>query len=197
VDSVTIGGVKAPLQFVSPGQINAQVPWGVAPGTAGVVVTRKGIGSSVSYSAPISQYSPAAYTFGGVQQAIAINNSDFTITSPTPTFGPYGAHPAAAGDAVFFYASGLGPLDQAPPADGVNSIDATRKTANPLTVTIGGVPAKVDFAGLAPQFTGVYQVNVFIPAGIPANAAAPMLLSINGVDSFRADPTKIPTIAVR
>jgi len=66
-----------------------------------------------------------------------------------------------------------------------------------VTATIGGVDAKVDFAGLAPQFTGVYQVNVFIPAGIPANAAAPMLLSINGVDSFRADPTKIPTIAVR
>jgi uncharacterized protein (TIGR03437 family) len=137
------------------------------------------------------------YSFGSVQQAIAVNNSDFTIASPTPTFGPYGAHPAAAGDVIFFYASGLGALDQAPPADGVNSIDATRRTAVPLTVKMGGVDAKVDFAGLAPQFTGVYQVNVFIPAGIAPNNAVPLQLTIGGVSSASADPTKIATIALR
>ena len=63
-------------------------------------------------------------------------------------------------------------------------------------VTIGGVKAKVDFAGLSPQFTGVYQVNVFIPAGVTPGPAVPVQLAIGGIDSFNA-VTKIATIALR
>jgi uncharacterized protein (TIGR03437 family) len=42
---------------------------------------------------------------------------------------------------------------------------------------------KVDFAGLSPQFTGVYQVNIRIPGGFGVNNAIPMQLTIGGVDS--------------
>src|SRR4051794_30799360 len=42
VDSVTIGGLAAPLVFVSDGQINAQAPWGLGTGETSVVVTRGG-----------------------------------------------------------------------------------------------------------------------------------------------------------
>jgi len=190
VDSVTIGGVKAPLKFVFGTQINAQVPWGVPSGSANVVVTRGGTASQ-AYAAQVADFSPTVYDFNPLQQAIAVN-SDASITGAAPNVLGLTAHPAAAGDGIFFYASGLGALDSAPPADGVNSIDKLRKTANTLSVKIGGVAARVDFAGLSPQFTGVYQVNVTIPSGVTAGGAVPMQLSIGGVDS--ADPA---TIAVR
>lgn len=190
VDSVTIGGVKAPLKFVIGGQINAQVPWNVPSGAANVVVTRGGTASQ-PYVAQVADFSPTVYDFNPSQQAIAVN-SDASITGPAPAVLGLSAHPAKANDGVFFYASGLGALDSDPPANGVNSIDKLRKTANPLTVTVGGIAAHVDFAGLSPQFTGVYQVNITIPSGITAGGAVPLKLSIGGVDS--ADPA---TIAVQ
>ena len=71
---------------------------------------------------------------------------------------------------MVFYASGLGPVDQ-PLRDGMNSLDTLRRTTTPLQVLIGGVAGDVQFSGLSPQFTGVYQVNVVVPAGVSAGAA--------------------------
>jgi uncharacterized protein (TIGR03437 family) len=189
-DSVTIGGIKAPLKFVFGTQINAQVPWGVAAGPADVFVTRQGT-VSAPYTAQVAVFSPTIYDFNPLNQAIAVN-SDATITGPSPNVLGLSARPASVGDRIFFYASGLGPLDKTPPADGVNSIDTLRQTATPLTVKIGSVVAKVDFAGLSPQFTGVYQVNVVIPSGVAPGGNVPLQLSIGGVDSV--DPS---TIAVQ
>ena len=141
---------------------------GLPPGTTSVVVTRNGV-ASPPYVATIAAFTPTVYDFNPLMQAIAVN-ADGTITGPSPTVAGVSAHPAKAGDTIFFYASGLGVLDKAPPPDGVNSIDTLRKTLNELTVKVGGVPVKVDFSGLSPQFTGVYQVNVQIPAGLPTGA---------------------------
>jgi uncharacterized protein (TIGR03437 family) len=57
-----------------------------------------------------------------------------------------------------------------------------RTTAMPA-VTVGGVPATVEFSGLAPGFLGAYQVNVLIPDGVQAGSAVPVRLSIGGVAS--------------
>jgi uncharacterized protein (TIGR03437 family) len=191
VDSVTFTSgttvVKAPLRFVFGTQINAQVPWGLPPGTVNVVVTRSGV-SSAPYTATIAAFSPTVYDFNPLTQAIAVN-SDGSITAAAGIVPGVAAHPAKAGDTIFFYASGLGNLDKAPPADGFNSNDTLRKTANELTVKLGGVPVKVDFAGLSPQFTGVYQVNIQIPGGFGVNNAIPMELTIGGVNSV--DPATI------
>lgn len=190
VNRVTIGGINAPLKFVFGSQINAQVPWGVAPGSASVFVTRAGT-VSPPYTAEVATYSPTVYDFNPLQQAIAVN-SDGSITGPSPDVQTLTAHPASTGERIFFYASGLGPLDKTPPADGVNSIDTLRQTKTPLTVKIGGVDAQVEFAGLSPQFTGVYQVNIVMPPGVAPGNSVPLRLSIGGVDSV--DPA---TIAVR
>jgi uncharacterized protein (TIGR03437 family) len=48
---------------------------------------------------------------------------------------------------------------------------------------MGGVPAVVNFAGLSPQFSGVYQVNVVVPSGISPGSAVPVQLQIGGVTS--------------
>jgi uncharacterized protein (TIGR03437 family) len=182
VNSVTINGVAAPLQFVSGGQINAQAPWELTPGQANVVVTRAGMASQPT-AAQVSMFSPALFGFNlGTAQAIAIN-VDGTITASPGAITGITSHPAIAGDTVSFYASGLGPLDNPPPSDGAGSLDQLRQTTTPLTVMVGGVPAQVAFSGLSPQFVGVYQVNVVVPSGVTGGGAVPVQLMIGGVTS--------------
>jgi uncharacterized protein (TIGR03437 family) len=181
VDSVMINGTPAPLQFVASGQINAQAPWELAPGQATVVVTRAGV-ASAPVAAMVGSYSPALYGFGVGAQAISIN-LDGTFTALPGLIPGAASHPASAGDTLVFYASGLGAVDQPPPPDGAPSADATRRTSAPLTVMIGGMPSVVNFAGLSPQFSGVYQVNVVVPSGVSAGSAVPVQLQIGGVTS--------------
>ena len=57
------------------------------------------------------------------------------------------------------------------------------QTATMPQVTVGGVPAQVVFAGMTPQFVGVYQVNIVIAAGTPTGNAIPLRISMNGVTS--------------
>lgn len=181
VDSVMINGMPAPLMFVSEGQINAQAPWELGPGPAQVVVTRRGVQSPPA-TAQVSQFSPALYSFNnGTAYAIAIN-PDGTFAAPAGAIAGAASHPASAGDAVVFYASGLGPVDQ-PPKDGANSLDTLRRTTSPLQMMIGGAAANVFFSGLSPQFTGVYQVNATTPMGGATGDAVPVQLTIGGVSS--------------
>jgi uncharacterized protein (TIGR03437 family) len=181
VDSVTINGTPAPLSFVSGGQINAQAPWELPPGQWNVVVTRKGV-ASPPVAAQVSAFSPALYGFNlGTAQAIAVN-TDGTIAAPVGSIDGVTCHPAAVGDAIVFYASGLGPVDQ-PPKNGANSLDMLRSTKTPLQMQIGGMSAQVLFAGLSPQFTGVYQVNAQASAGTTSGGAVPVQLVMGGVTS--------------
>ena len=181
VDSVMINGIPAPIQFVASGQINAQAPWALTPGQANVVVTRAGI-ASAPVTATVDSYSPALYGFGLGTQAIAIN-LDGTFTAVPASIPGATSHPAAAGDTLVFYASGLGSVDQPPPPNGAPSSDVTRRTAAPLIVMMGGVRATVNFAGLSPQFSGVYQVNVVVPTGVASGSAVPVQLQIGGATS--------------
>jgi uncharacterized protein (TIGR03437 family) len=128
---------------------------------------------------PIS--APAIFAIQGTPQAIAVNG-DGSVTAPAGAIMGVTSHPAMAGDAISFYASGLGPVNPSPPPSGAPSLDALRQTTNPLTVLVGGMPAQVVFSGLAPQFTGVYQVNIVVPTGA-AGPAVTMQLMIGVVTS--------------
>jgi uncharacterized protein (TIGR03437 family) len=54
------------------------------------------------------------------------------------------------------------------------------------TVTIGGVPANVQFSGLAPGYVGLYQVNAQVPAGLATGSNVPVVMSISGATSNTA-----------
>jgi len=49
-----------------------------------------------------------------------------------------------------------------------------------VTAKIGDLDAEVSYSGLAPGFTGLYQVNVRVPDAVPAGATVPLVISING-----------------
>jgi minor extracellular serine protease Vpr len=184
--SVTFNGIQAPLYFVSPGQINAQMPWNMLPegqasGQTNLVVTANGVASS-PVAVPLATFAPSVFTIPpGQGFAVAINVSDGSIAAPPGAIPGLPTHAARVGDALIIYANGLGPVDT-PIAPGAPANDILRNTRTVPTVLIGGQPATVLFSGLAPQFPGINQLNIVIPA-VAAGNSIPLQLQVGGVTS--------------
>lgn len=183
--SVSFNGQKAPLFFVSPGQINAQVPFEVTAGaTVNVVVSFNG-STSTAEVVPTVSMAPGVFQFNN--HAIAVDVQDpasaryATISAPSGSIPGLTTFPAQVGDNVFMYATGLGAVD--PPAttgDGGGAV--LHRTVNQPVVMIGGVNAQVVFSGLTGGYPGVYQVNFVIPAGV-SGSALPLQIQMGGITS--------------
>jgi uncharacterized protein (TIGR03437 family) len=200
--------VAAPLYFVSgvanPNQINAQVPWELSgrQNTEMIIRVNDGAGG-MTESAPIplavspNGISPAIFTFGVPRRAIAVNVSaiaDVVVGSlAQPSDVVPGGQPALPGARLIVYANGLGPVEPAA-VTGDNSLNPPllRTATQAPAVTVGGRPAVVEFSGLAPEFVGVYQLNVLLPQDLAPGNEVPIRLELGGMMS-RNDVT----IAVR
>jgi uncharacterized protein (TIGR03437 family) len=172
--SVSFNNIPAPLLFVSPGQINAQMPWDVVPaggsGTVQVVVTNNGV-PSAPQQVNIGPVGPGIFNaaVSGKQMGIAVNSADGTLAWPSGVVA--GSHPVKAGDVIIVYATGLGAVDP-PITSGHNDLAVLHSTTQTPVITIGGVPAVVGFSGMAPQFVGVNQLNIVVPPGVTPGTAA-------------------------
>ena len=179
--SVTVNNIPAPLLFVSPGQVNVQVPGAVPGGTATVVVTRGGV-SSPPQSLQVGTVSPGVFASSqqGTLYGVAVNFTDNTLAWPSAIAG----HPASPGGIVTIYATGLGPVDS-PVPDGHASSDKLRLTTTPLTVLVGGMPVTVlgGAAALSPQFVGVNQINIQLPQNVPTGDSVSLQLQMGGITS--------------
>ena len=93
------------------------------------------------------------------------------------------ASPAVRGEVLAVFATGLGPVQ--PPVDAGRPAPASPLsiTTLPVTATVGGAPAPVIFAGLAPGLVGVYQVNLSVPSSAPSGNDVPLTLSVGVVAS--------------
>jgi uncharacterized protein (TIGR03437 family) len=94
--------------------------------------------------------------------------------------------PANPGEVVIFYGTGFGPVD---PPLGTGAPSNGNQITSPATMTIDGLPADIQFAGIAPGFVGLNQINVVVPGLARTNAADPVVLTINGVP---ANPVTLP-----
>jgi uncharacterized protein (TIGR03437 family) len=102
------------------------------------------------------------------------------------------SHAVKAGEVVVIYATGLGATNPAvATGQAAPAVPPLALVTTPVKVTIGGVEAAVEFAGLAPGFVGLHQVNARVPAGVSPGSAVPLVLTQNGVASNTV------TIAVR
>jgi uncharacterized protein (TIGR03437 family) len=182
----------APLLAVVPGvpgqsddQINVQVPWEIGTGTGAVnVMVTNANGTSAPVAVDFAPSMPGIFTAsaGGQLYAIAVNSSDSSLVWPTGLAA--NAHPATAGNVLIIYATGLGAVNHTPADGGLPSV-LSSTIASP-TVLFGGVPATVLFSGLAPQFVGVNQLNVEVPAGVTAGSAVPLQIEVNSFTSTKA-----------
>ncbi len=161
---VLINGIAAPLYYVSPRQINVQVPWESGTGDFYLQVQRGGEASNALRLRVESVY-PSLFTFvyKSLELAAALNGlTNAVITTDNP---------AAANGIVSLYASGLGSLSGTNPQSGQPFVGAAQVGVT-VAVKVGGVAAKVMYAGAAPGFAGVYQVNAQLPADLtPGNYA--------------------------
>jgi uncharacterized protein (TIGR03437 family) len=159
--SGTVGGASARLLYVSPSQINLQIPWEATTGAADMVVTTNG-GALDALRVTIATASPGVFSLGwGVGQAIAIN-PDGSLAAPDGSIAGIKTHPAHAGDYLMIFATGLGAVTPAI-ADGAPAGNIIRTAVATPAVLVGGVPARVTFAGLASEFAGVNQINIVVP----------------------------------
>ena len=184
--SVSVNGMPAPLQFVAPGQINAQIPWNVAPsgaGMANLVVTSNGA-SSAPQAVLINPIAPGVFQVNN--HAIAINITDpasaryLSFAAPTGSIPGAAAFPARVNDVLFVYANGLGPVDS-PIADGAASTDTLRTNTTKPTAMVANTPATVLFSGLS-SFPGINQVNMIVPQVSPGDAL-PLQFQSGGITS--------------
>jgi uncharacterized protein (TIGR03437 family) len=176
---VPSAGISVPgnLIFVSPGQINVQVPWELqGQSSAQVKVTMDEMygypvfGNVVTV--PLTACAPAFYVGGGTIAAEdAITGAQILASNP-----------AQPGEILSLYANGLGPVTNQPasgaPAPGGPNLAST---TTPLVVTIGGQQVTPSFSGLAPGYPGLYQLNVTVPAGLTGNQN--VAISIGGQTS--------------
>lgn len=184
--------IDAPLSYVQPGtgtssQINAQVPWGlVAPGTSAtvnMVVSNNG-SDSVSTPVNIAPFSPGIFGFNSASGtfAIAYTYQDGQFAWPTSSVAGLTTHPAARGSLIIVYATGLGAVTPTIADGDAPNLVLTSVNTQPV-VTIGGITATVAFAGLQPQFPGVYQLNITVPQNAPTGNAVPIQVQVGGVTS--------------
>jgi len=94
-----------------------------------------------------------------------------------------GARPAQRGEYISIFCTGLGPVANQPASGAAAKGAPLSMTVTTPVVTIGGVPAAVSYAGLAPGFVGLYQVNAQVPANAPSGTAVPVSVSVSGMAS--------------
>jgi len=169
--SVTIGGKAAFVNFVSPGQVNVQVPADVPTGaSAPVVVSYKGL-SSDPVLLPVNVQSagllaPPSFNIFGKQYVVAVHadTGDFVSNGNLPGF----PEPAIPGETLLFYGIGFGPVTPASTPIAGQVIDGAAPLSTPLQIKIGSSNAQILYAGFVPGLVGVYQFNVVVPADAPS-----------------------------
>jgi len=171
---VPSAGLSLPgrLLYVSPLQVNVQVPWELQGQTSAKVKVTIDTAYGNLYTLSLADYSPAFFEVTtGV--AAALDSSNNIIGA---------GNPAQRGQSVQLFANGLGPVTNQPATGEPAVASPLSETTTVPVVTIGSATAPVSFYGLAPGFAGLYQINATVPATLAAGTY-PIAISIGGVTS--------------
>jgi uncharacterized protein (TIGR03437 family) len=178
--SVTIAGLNAYVYFISPGQVDVQVPSGVPAGTQPLVLTTAG-GSSIIYNVTINALeagllSPVAFNLKNGQNIAAQFSGTSTFVLPVAVTG-ITTQRCKPGDYLTLYGVGFGGVSPNILAGQIvqqqNSLQAG------FNISFAGVPATILYAGLAPGYVGLYQINIQVP-NVAASDSVPVTFSLGG-----------------
>jgi len=176
---VRINNKDAYVSYASPTQLNVLAPPGVFAGTATVdVITGNGTVSAAATMLPIS---PGFFTFSLANYlylaAVYSNSNELLYVAPAGALSGVKSRPAKSGDKLELFAEGLGPTAMPYPAGQVLTQPYPVADLSQVQVTVDGLPAVVQFAGMT--FAGVYQVNIQVPQ-LTRVGDLPVVLTVEG-----------------
>jgi uncharacterized protein (TIGR03437 family) len=173
---VLFDNIPAAMWYTSATQINAIVPYEISGrATTFMQVIYRGT-PSVSLNLQVAAAAPGIFVGPGGQAAVF--NQNGTINGP--------AFRAPKSTSIVMFATGEGPTNPPGVTGRVIPPDPTqlKHPIAAVAVTIGGVPAEVQYAGSAPGLvSGAFQVNVLIPDGAPSGIAVPVVLRVGNISS--------------
>lgn len=183
--SVSVGGTAAFVDFVSANQVNALVPSTAPLGVTSIKLTNAN-GTSDNYPIYVNAtqpgvLAPASFLLNGKQYIGALFSDGQTFALPLNAIPGVPSHPAVPGDVLTIYGVGFGPTTGGFPAGTI--VTAANSLMSPVQFFFGATQATPTYSGLAPSFTGLYQFNVTVPAGLTVNSAEPISFSLGGVKS--------------
>jgi uncharacterized protein (TIGR03437 family) len=171
--TVTINGSILPLLFVSPQQINAQLPSSLADGNYTLEVQNVGQ-PAISGTLTVARDAPGLFfqMIGSTAYAMAFHADGSMISLGSP---------AAAGETISLLGTGFGPY-QSPVFDGFFPPNPPPAISDSVVLSVGGMnPTTASTA--APGFTGLVSTQFQVPSGLPGGTSVPLLVTINGVAS--------------
>ncbi len=189
---VTLNNQPLPLELVSPGQINAQLPIGLAAGKYTLIarsVTNK-TASQTPVQVTVAKYAPAVFVSGG--QAAIVHSDGSYVTKQ---------HPTTRDERLSLFATGLGATHGGTVKTGAPSPSSPLALTDAVQVYFGNPGYSqsaiiVEFSGLVPGLVGIYQINLRVPGTHMKGDALPVSIKIGGVSSPLTGPV-IPTVAVQ
>jgi uncharacterized protein (TIGR03437 family) len=176
---VTVNGVAAPLFYATGGTLGIQIPTELTGTTATIQISVAGQ-TSATRTINVESAAPGIFTLNsqGTGQGAVLLTTTGEIAAPSGSVPGSTARPARPGELVTLYATGLGQVTPAV-ATGRRPSGLTQTVAS-ATVTIDGLLAEVQFAGLSECCVGLNQVNVRVPANARTGSSVPVVLFISG-----------------
>ena len=169
--SVVVNGVPSPLFFVSDGQINLQAPFSLSGDRAAVTVTNNGAASN-EVRVPVAAASPGVFSVNQNGLGLGIvTHADYTLVSESS--------PATPDEFIVIFLTGLGAVNPAFAAGApAPAAEPLARAVDPaIYVEFGGEAAqRVIYAGAAPGFVGLYQLNAQVPSTVFVGPAIPLTL---------------------
>jgi uncharacterized protein (TIGR03437 family) len=171
---LTVNGQPMPLIFVSPTQVNAQMPFQAVGNVVMVVHTPGGV--SPNFNMTVQSTAPAVFLSGSAGPltnlpTVVRESTDLLVTD---------SNPVHLGDQLVIYLTGMGAVSPVVANGNPSPSSPLAMAIAQPQVTLGGVSLGVEFAGLAPGEVGVYQINAIVPPNAPQGLSVPLVVTQGG-----------------
>jgi len=172
---VTSGDRILPLMYVSPSQINAFVPSGLAPGNYELTISSPGQ-PDILTSYTVARNAPGLLVSLSANRPYALAlHQDGSLITPLA--------PALSGETVTILGTGFGPLTL-PYIDGFPAPQSPQNPlVDPVSLSLGGTPLTPSWVGAAPGYVGLDAVEFPITSAVPTGATLELTATVNGVSS--------------
>ena len=179
---VAVGGEPAFIDYVSPGQVNAQLPSGIGPGTLPLTVSSGNVvvaTANVTVNATEPGLLAASSFKVGANQYVVAQLADGTYVAPAGAIAGVTSRPAKPFEEIVIYGVGFGSVVPNIPAGEIAS--GSNQLSESLQFLFGQTaPPSVPYAGLSPGSVGLYQFNIIVPQ-VPDNNLVPLTFTLGGV----------------